>query len=123
MLIQIVLIGPAITKKTHFNSIINITGVCVNIGSMYWLIPIYGIIAVPISFLISVLIIFIFSWVTSEYLYRVGFSIKKFLLPFAMAVIVLFIVVAFKIELFYKVLLALFILLQTFILSRRNRLK
>ncbi len=82
ILVQIVLIGPAITKKTFYNSILSIVAFGSNIILFLLLVPYWGILGVSLSLLGSIIIYFVCSWIVSERLYLVGFQPSKILIPF-----------------------------------------
>ncbi|HIA37001.1 MAG TPA: hypothetical protein EYN89_09820 [Flavobacteriales bacterium] len=77
ILIQIVLIGPAITKKTIFNSVLGLSSFLVNIILLLLMVPKWGLIGVPLSLLLANLFMFISSWYTTERIYYIGFPIMK----------------------------------------------
>ncbi len=67
-------IGPAITKKTKYNALVYFISLPVNIGLLFFLVPMYGIIGVPISLLVANVTSLIVGWYNSEKLYYVGFN-------------------------------------------------
>jgi len=90
-LVQIVLIGPVITKKTHYNSLLQLASLVVNVVCLLVLVPSYGLIGVPISLLASTFVLFLLSWFVTERLYHIGYPKMVFLIAFtlSLAVVVL----------------------------------
>jgi len=105
-LVQIVLIGPVITKKTHYNSIIIFVSLAVNIGLLLILVPKYGLSGVPISLLCSSFTLFILSWIITEKLYYIGYSKPAFLITFVSALGAVGLSVFFDLELMIRILIA-----------------
>lgn len=83
---QIVGVGPSIKYKTKYNSIAFIMGTVVNLSSLFFLIPIFDLFAVPLSFFIGTLTTYIALWFFSEKLYKVNFSIKNSLIHSSVAI-------------------------------------
>ncbi len=81
-LVQIVLIGPVITKKTHYNSLLQLAGLIVNVLCLFILVPEYGLIGVPFSLLASTFTLFILSWAVTEKLYYIGYPKLIFISSF-----------------------------------------
>ena len=84
-LMQIVQVGPAITKKTKYNSILSALGVISNIICLFAMVPSIGLIGVPLSFLTSIVVQFISSWLISEKLYYIGYKMRYLSVLFLMA--------------------------------------
>jgi len=104
--VQIVLIGPVITKKTHYNSIIIFVSLAVNIGLLLILVPKYGLSGVPISLLCSSFTLFVLSWIITEKLYYIGYSKPAFLITFVSALGAVCLSVFFDLELMIRILIA-----------------
>jgi len=71
-------IGPSITHKTEYNTIIYLIGTAVNIVLLVISIKHWGLISVPICLLIGNTVLLIISWINSEKLYPIGFNYKIF---------------------------------------------
>jgi O-antigen/teichoic acid export membrane protein len=74
ILVQIIGIGPEITKKTYWKIIINVIGVIVTICSLYLLIGNLGLISIPIAFLIGNIVKFAISWLITVKMTSLKFS-------------------------------------------------
>ena len=74
ILVQITGVGPGITKRTEYNTIIYFLSVAVNVGALFILVPIFGLIGVPISLLLGSLTLLSVGWYNSERLYPIGFE-------------------------------------------------
>lgn len=78
MITNVVGMGPDITKKTHFNIYFSLLALITNFVSLYFLLPIYGLLAVALSVLFSNIILLFTFWIFSELVYYVGYSFKLF---------------------------------------------
>ena len=76
---QIVIIGPAITKKTKYNSYLIISTLALNILLVVVLVPKYGIIAAPISLTVASILKILGGFVISEKLYPIKFNLNLLL--------------------------------------------
>jgi O-antigen/teichoic acid export membrane protein len=90
-------LGPGITKRTEYNTIIYFLSVTANVGALFLLVPTFGLIAVPICLLFGSLTLWISSWYNSESLYKIGFRKTPALLITIVAL--LFIIIDFQIVL------------------------
>ncbi|MBN4072155.1 oligosaccharide flippase family protein [Flavobacteriales bacterium AH-315-E23] len=105
-LVQIVLIGPVITKKTHYNSILQLTSLAVNIALLFIFVPKIGLIGVPLSLLCSTLTLFLLSWINTEKLYHVGYPKLVFIIALGTASSVVGISIYYNIDLTYRITIA-----------------
>ena len=119
VLVQIVLIGPAITKKTHYSSILQLASLGVNVTSLFLLVPEYGLIGVPLSLLFSTLTLFLLAWITTEKLYYIGYPKLVFILAFLGAGAAVTMSIYADVELFYRATIAVLIIGITAYLVRR----
>ena len=74
-------LGTLISKKTIYDTYAYLGSAVINIISLFILVPLVGLIGVPISLLLGSFALLIISWTVSEKLYYIGF--KK--LPFALS--------------------------------------
>lgn len=98
-------LGPGITKKTEYNTIIFFVGIAVNIGLLFLLVPSIGLMGVPISLLLSTLARLTISWFNSEKLYYIGFKIPPAMICIILAIVVIIIDVFLQLDLSLKVIL------------------
>lgn len=123
VLAQITGMGPGITKRTEYNTLIYLLSVAVNIGGLFILVPLYGLIGVPISLLLGSLSIWIIGWYNSERLYTVGFrKIPSFLMTVVTLLLILVSLVfelplSFKLFLLFVIFSGLFLRYRLSILS------
>lgn len=80
-IIQILLIGPIITKITYLNSVVIACGAVIGLLAVVLLIKPFGFYAVPLAMLLSAMTLVIASWYVTEKLYYIGFSKRRFLGP------------------------------------------
>ncbi|MGV3464884.1 MAG: lipopolysaccharide biosynthesis protein [Heyndrickxia sp.] len=81
-LLGVISMGPEIIKKTKYVSYLAGLSLCVNLGVLFTLVPIWGIVGVAIALLSSNILVFIVSWLLSEKLYYVGYDYKYLLSRF-----------------------------------------
>jgi O-antigen/teichoic acid export membrane protein len=74
-------LGTLISKKTIYDTYAYLGSAVINIISLFILVPLVGLIGVPISLLVGSFTLLVISWTMSEKLYYIGF--KK--LPFALS--------------------------------------
>ena len=103
--IQIVGVGPSIKYKTKFNSYAFILGTLLNLITLVIFLPKIGLIAVPISFLISSLVSYFTLWYFSELLYKINFSKRITILHFSLILSIIFFVLFYTLSLQEKLLL------------------
>jgi len=103
ILIQLVLLGPAITKKTIYNSMLSLLSLLVNLICLVVLVPSIGLIGVPISLACSTITMFVASWIVSERLYPIGFSKLMFFVPFAITTILVVAMLKFELDLVERI--------------------
>jgi len=99
---QIIGPGPAIIKKTIYNTIIFFISVSINIGSLFVLVPLYGLIGVPIALLLSKIVMIIVAWYISERLYYIGFSIRFFIIGFIITAAIVIIPLVYQMHPLHK---------------------
>jgi O-antigen/teichoic acid export membrane protein len=104
-LIQIVGVGPSIKYKTKFNSYAFILGTLLNLITLVIFLPKIGLIAVPISFLISSIASYIALWYFSELLYKINFYKRITILHFLLILSIIFFVLFYSLSLQEKLLL------------------
>lgn len=97
-------IGPGITKKTEYNTIIYFLGLTINIGSLFIIVPAIGLIGVPISMLLGNITLLIVGWYNSERLYYVGFKKLPMLFNLVATFIIILIDLNFDLPLMVKIL-------------------
>ena len=102
-LVQIVLIGPVITGKTYFNSILQLMGLLVNTVLLFILIPELKLFGVSLSLMFSSLTLFLSSWITTEKLYPVGFHKLEFVIIFGGTILAIYLIINNNIKFPYKV--------------------
>ena len=77
ILVQIIGVGPIITKKTIYNTYNFGCSLVLFFTAFFILTPIYGIYGVVYSQIIGSLTLFVVSWYNSNKLYPIKFSVKK----------------------------------------------
>ncbi len=103
---QTIGMGPAIVKKTIYNTFIYFFSVMINIVFLFTFVPKIGLIGVPYSLVLSSLTLFIGSWIISERLYYIGFSKSFFTISFLITIAVLSISICPSLNLLEKCLFA-----------------
>lgn len=107
IIMQVTGIGPAITKKTEYNTIIYLLSLPVNIGALFLLVPRFGVIGVPISLLLGNLTCMVVDWYNSERLYYVGFKKLPMFVNMMITFIIIVINLCFDLPLYFKILIML----------------
>jgi len=90
---NIIGIGPQVSRKTIFMTISSIAGMAVNIISLFFLLPIYGVFGAPISLLFGGICTFILSWVFSFSLYPIAFPKRLTILYFVLSLFIYIVMV------------------------------
>lgn len=108
---QVIGLGPGITKKTEYNTIIYFLSLSVNIGSLFIFVPIYGLIGVPLSLLLSSLTMLTVSWYNSEKLYPVGFDKSSMIIHLTIVLIVIAVEIKYELLIEIKMLLTSMVLM------------
>ncbi len=98
-------VGPGITKKTKYNTLIYFLSLPVNIASLFILVPLIGVIGVPISLLIGNLVFLIVGWYNSERLYYIGFKKLPMFINFIGALGIILIDMHFNLHILIKILI------------------
>jgi O-antigen/teichoic acid export membrane protein len=99
-------IGPKIKEKTQFLSFTFILSVIVNIISLFVLIRILDLKGVVLAMMITNLFLVILSWIISNKLYPIPFSVAKFVLMLIPTIIVVISIMYYEIGLFTRVIIA-----------------
>ncbi|MBO3697280.1 lipopolysaccharide biosynthesis protein [Roseivirga sp. E12] len=99
---QIVAIGPGISKKTFYNSLLGIGSLVINISFLYILTPSMGLIGVGLSIAATYLFRFTAAWIVSERLYPIGYPLTAFIGFFFLACLTAATVIFLKPDLFYR---------------------
>lgn len=73
---QFYFLGPAITKKTKYNSYVFFFSIFLNVIFLLILSPIYGLVGVAISMLLTNLVVFVIGTIISEKLYYIGYNFQ-----------------------------------------------
>ncbi len=94
ILTQVVGVGPDIAKRTSFNSLIAFTGLGVNIVLLLVLVPLLGLLGVPLCLLLSNVLTMVCSWHISERLYPVGFPKRQFLVDGFLTVVAMCVLIS-----------------------------
>ncbi|HOG91838.1 MAG TPA: oligosaccharide flippase family protein [Smithella sp.] len=102
---QTIGLGAGITKRTEYNTVIYCISVAVNIGCLFVLVPKMGLIAVPLSLLLSTTALVALTWYNSERLYYIGFSKSFFIAAYALALIPIVIASMIDINSFVKLII------------------
>ena len=104
-------IGPSITKKTEYNTLIYFFSVVVNVGSLFILVPLIGLIGVAYSLLLGSLTLMILGWYNSEKLYPVGFNKRAMIVNTSITLIIVFINLYFHFNIIIRVIILLGLLI------------
>jgi O-antigen/teichoic acid export membrane protein len=99
---QIVWLGPAIRKRTEYNTLAVYISVGVNILLLYVLVPAYGLIGVAACMLASTTVSLVLGWSISERLYYVGFSKAFFEVGYLITLVVVVASILFPVSLFFQ---------------------
>lgn len=102
VIVNFVGMGPDIVMKTSFNVLFSLFALLTNIISMYFLLPILGLYAVPLSVLFANVILLSFFWIFSEKVYYIGYSYRLFALYLIISIAIALMVYYFKISFFVK---------------------
>jgi len=120
IIVQTIGMGPAIVKKTIYNTFIYFFSVMINIVFLFILVPHIGLIGVPYSLVLGSLTLFIGSWIISERLYYIGFSKLFFAISCLCTIVVLSISIFTGLNLLEKFLFAIFPIFILFFLVRND---
>lgn len=111
VIIPITSIGPGITKKTEYNTVIFFLSIPVNIGALLFLVPKIGVIAVPISLFFANLVFLIAGWWNSERLYYIGFKIYPMIFNLIFSLLIISLILYFEVPISIKIILSILPLL------------
>lgn len=120
VVLQTVNLGPAIIKKTKYNSYIAMFSASINVILLFVLVPELGLLGVALSLLISNIIRFVLSYIISEKLYVIGFPFFKLISIFVISIIVVTVLYLFDFSRCQNYMMSLFILLAAFIIIRKE---
>lgn len=115
---QTVNLGPAIVKRTEYNTAIFFISVSVNIMFLFILVPQFGLKGVVISLLISSIVQLVLSWINSERLHYIGFSPLPTLMLSIYTLIIIVLCSSFKIVLITRIILALLTIILLFVIFK-----
>ncbi len=73
ILIELAGIGPKIVRKTVYDSVARMTGVAVSVLSMFFLIPLYGVMGAALALCLGSCTSLVISWYYTEKFYPVGY--------------------------------------------------
>ncbi|MES2590521.1 MAG: oligosaccharide flippase family protein [Bacteroidota bacterium] len=107
VIMQITSLGPAITKKTKYNTLIYFYSLIINIVSLFILVPQFGLLGVALSMLLGNLTFLIIGWYNSERLYYIGFEKLPMIINISVVFVVIVLNLIFDIPVLFKLLLAL----------------
>ena len=79
MIIPIVSMGAHIMKKTIYNSIVQLIATLFYVAMLLILTPVYGLLGIALSFLMSRVLLIIMFWLLHEKMYSMQYSVKYFL--------------------------------------------
>ena len=96
-------IGPSITKKTEYNSIIYFFSVTVNMISLFILVPLIGLFGVTYSLLLGSFTLMILGWYNSEKLYKVNFNIRAMIVNVTVTFLIVLINLYFDPDIIFRV--------------------
>ena len=102
MITNVVGMGPDIAKKTHFNIYFSLMALLTNFSTLYFLLPIFGLLAVTLSVLMSNAVLLTAFWYFSEKVYYIGYSLKLFFVYLLISISICLLVYYFDINFFLK---------------------
>jgi O-antigen/teichoic acid export membrane protein len=79
-------IGSGRARRTQFNWVVTGTGVALNVGLNFWLIPAYGMVGAAISTLAAYVMLFIGMWLYAQRVYPVPYQWRRVLTVAGVAV-------------------------------------
>mgnify|MGYP006121217513 CR=1 FL=1 len=116
---QVVGIGINIEKKTGYLTIAFFVGLIINIGFMFFLVPIYKLFGVAASLLISNISIFIILWFFAEKEHYIGYSKLKMICIFLITSIIMLTLINFNFNFKDKIIASVFILINLLLFQKR----
>jgi O-antigen/teichoic acid export membrane protein len=102
MITNVVGMGPDISKKTHFNIYFSLVALFANLSTLYFTLHIFGLLAVPLSVLVSNAVLLTSFWYFSEKVYYIGYSFELFFLYMLISISVCLLVYYCDISFFLK---------------------
>lgn len=106
-------IGPSIIKRTEYNTLTYFVSVPVNVAALFLLVPLLGVLGVPLSLLLGNIVFLIVGWFNSERLYYIGFNVSNFIIYFLISSISIATVFFFNFPVVWRALF--FLILITFV--------
>lgn len=101
--INIVGTGSDIVKKTYLSSVTVFISIFINTTSLFILLPLIGIKAIPFALLISNIFLIILSWAISENLYPMGYPVWSFVKLTGLPILFVFVEYYLDVPLFIKI--------------------
>jgi O-antigen/teichoic acid export membrane protein len=108
-------IGPGITKRTEYNTIIYFIGLSVNIVSLFLFVPTLGLLGVPLSLLVGNIVTLAIGWYNSEKLYYIGFDKIASIIYLCATIIIIIINMYYDPPFGVKLVIVLFLIMYLFI--------
>lgn len=108
---EIIDIGPKIKEKTKFLSFTFFLSVIVNLISLFFFIRYFQIEGVVISMIITNLFLIVVSWLISNKLYYIPFSISKFLILLMPALLLSLVTMVTDLSLYIRIIISVFCIL------------
>lgn len=104
ILIQIVGIGPEITKKTYWKIFISIIGFIGTICSLYFMIGKLGLISIPLAFLIGNIVKLAISWLITIKITSLKFSVIPTIIIFSALIAINVVILQYQFFIWQKLL-------------------
>jgi O-antigen/teichoic acid export membrane protein len=112
-------IGPKIKEKTKFLSFTFFLSVLVNLSSLFFLIKHFQIEGVVISMIITNIFLIVISWIISNKLYYISFSVSKFVVLLIPALLLSVFSMIIDLDLYIRIIISIFcISFYTILLGR-----
>ena len=118
---QIVAVGPGISKKTIYSSLLGIGSLIINISLLYALTPTMGLTGVGLSVAVTYLVRFVAAWLVSEKLYPIGYPVTAFITFFLLTCVIAAAMILLKPDLIYRSIVAIGLIIAL-LLKYRNYL-
>lgn len=90
---EVVDIGPKFKEKTHYLSANFFISLIVNLGSLFYLVPLYGLLGAVFSMFLTNLVLLLVSWTVSYKLYPINFNLGEMvinLLPVTLVIVLVY---------------------------------
>lgn len=118
---QVAGIGISISKKTFYLTISYFIGVLLNIIMLFILVPLYGLKGVPLSLIISNVIILLLMWFFAERLHKINYNKKVIITTLILGSISILTLINYNFNLFFRLTMGAIILITIYL--SRNKLK